>query len=50
MWVVKVDLFLILQKKHNPKVKSILAKKILGKSIPLKHSMNLKKLHKLIND
>ena len=37
-------------KKHNPKVKSILAKKILGKNIPLKHSMNLKKLSELIND
>jgi len=37
-------------KKYNPKVKSIKAKNFLGKKIPLKHSMNLKKLKKIIND
>tara|TARA_Y100000591_G_scaffold327428_1_gene351868 strand:- start:37 stop:744 length:708 start_codon:yes stop_codon:yes gene_type:complete len=36
-------------KKYNPKVKSIKAKNFLGKNIPLKHSMNLKKLKKIIN-
>ena len=34
----------------NKKVKSIKAKKFLGRNIPLKHSMNLKKLNKIIND
>ena len=37
-------------KKHNTKVKSIKAKKFLGNTIPLKHSMNIKKLNKIIND
>ena len=37
-------------KKYNKKVKSIKAKVLLGKNIPLKHSMNLKKLYKIIND
>ena len=37
-------------KKHNTKVKSIKAKKFLGNNIPLKHSMNIKKLNKIIND
>ena len=37
-------------KKHNKKVKGIKAKLLLGKNIPLKHSMNLKKLYKIIND
>ena len=36
-------------KKYNPKVKSIKAKNFLGKNIPLKHSMNLKKLKKIVN-
>ena len=37
-------------KKNNAKVKSIKAKKFLGNAIPLKHSMNIKKLNKIIND
>ena len=37
-------------KKNNAKVKSIKAKKFLGNTIPLKHSMNIKKLNKIIND
>ncbi len=37
-------------KKYNKKVKSVKAKNLLGKNIPLKHSMNLNKLHKIIND
>lgn len=37
-------------KKYNKKVNGILAKEFLGKKIPLNHSMNLKKLRKIIND
>ena len=37
-------------KKFNKKVKGIRAKKYLGKTIPLNHSMNLKKLKEIIND
>jgi len=35
-------------KKFNKKVKSVKSKVLLGKNIPLKHSMNLKKLYKVI--
>ena len=37
-------------KKFNKNIKGIKAKKYLGKNIPLNHSMNLKKLKKIIND
>ncbi len=37
-------------KKFNKNVKGIKAKNFLGKKIPLNHSMNLKKLRKIIND
>tara|TARA_B100000902_G_scaffold193880_1_gene185237 strand:+ start:1381 stop:2082 length:702 start_codon:yes stop_codon:yes gene_type:complete len=35
-------------KKFNKKVKGVKSKVLLGKNIPLKHSMNLKKLYKVI--
>ena len=35
-------------KKFNKKVKGVKSKVLLGKNIPLKHSMNLKKLNKVI--
>ncbi len=37
-------------KKFNKNIKGIKAKKLLGKKIPLNHSMNLKKLREIIND
>tara|TARA_Y100000992_G_scaffold142448_1_gene94518 strand:- start:195 stop:902 length:708 start_codon:yes stop_codon:yes gene_type:complete len=37
-------------KKFNKKIKGIKSKKFLGNKIPLNHSMNLKKLKKIIND
>jgi len=37
-------------KKHNPRIKKISAKKILGKNAKLNITMNLKKLKNLIND
>jgi len=35
-------------KKHNPKIKKISAKKILGSKYPLNPSMNINKLKKII--
>ena len=37
-------------KKYNKNIKGIYSNKFLGKKIPLKHSMNLKKLNKILND
>ena len=37
-------------KKYNKNIKGIYSDKFLGKKIPLKHSMNLKKLNKILND
>ncbi len=37
-------------KKFNKKIKGIKSKKFLGNKIPLNHSMNLKKLKRIIND
>ena len=37
-------------KKFNKNIKGIKAKKLLGKKIPLNHSMNLKKLREIMND
>ena len=37
-------------KKYNKNLKGIYSKKLLGKEIPLRHSMNLKKLNKILND
>ena len=37
-------------KKYNKNIKGIKSKKFLGKKIPLKHSMNINKLIKLLND
>jgi len=37
-------------KKHNPRIKKISAKKILGKNVKLNITMNLKKFKNLIND
>ena len=37
-------------RKLNNKIKGVKAKNLLGKNIPLNHSMNLKKLRKIIND
>ena len=37
-------------RKYNKDIKGIYSKKLLGKKIPLKHSMNLKKLNKILND
>ena len=37
-------------KKYNKNIKGIYSKKLLGKKIPLKHSMNLKKLNEILND
>ena len=37
-------------RKYDKKIKGITSKKSLGKKIPLNHSMNLKKLNKIIND
>ena len=37
-------------KKYNKNIKGIYSKKLLGKEIPLRHSMNLKKLNKILND
>ena len=37
-------------RKYDKKVKGIASNKTLGKKIPLNHSMNLKKLNKIIND
>ena len=37
-------------RKYNKNIKGIKSKKFLGKKIPLKHSMNINKLIKLLND
>ena len=37
-------------KKYNKNIKGIKSKNFLGKKIPLKHSMNLKKLNEILND
>jgi|TARA_B110000211_G_C14034837_1_gene533976 dTDP-4-dehydrorhamnose reductase len=37
-------------KKHNPRIKKISAKKILGRNAPLNIAMNINKFRKLIND
>ena len=37
-------------RKYDKKIKGIASNKTLGKKIPLNHSMNLKKLNKIIND
>tara|TARA_Y100001958_G_C21239407_1_gene566665 strand:- start:3068 stop:3589 length:522 start_codon:yes stop_codon:yes gene_type:complete len=37
-------------KKYNKNIKGIKSKKLLGKKIPLKHSMNINKLIKFLND
>ncbi len=37
-------------KKYNKNIKGIYSKKLLKKKIPLKHSMNLNKLNKILND
>ena len=37
-------------KKYNKKVKGVYSKKILKNKIPLNHSMNLKKLNRILND
>jgi len=37
-------------RKYDKKIKGIASNKTLGKKIPLNHSMNLKKLKKIIND
>ena len=37
-------------KKYNKNIKGIKSKKLLGKKIPLKHSMNINKLIKILND
>tara|TARA_B100001057_G_scaffold500613_1_gene616665 strand:+ start:1204 stop:1911 length:708 start_codon:yes stop_codon:yes gene_type:complete len=36
--------------KYNKNIRGIYSKKYLGKKIPLKHSMNLKKLNEILND
>ncbi len=46
----KTDSVYEFAKKFNKKIKGIKAKKLLGKEIPLNHSMNLKKLREIIND
>lgn len=37
-------------KKYNKNIKGIYSKKLLGKKIPLRHSMNLNKLNKILDD
>ena len=37
-------------KKYNKNIKGIYSSKLLKRKIPLKHSMNLKKLNKILND
>ena len=37
-------------KKYNKNIKGIKSKNFLGKKIPLKHSMNINKLKKILND
>ena len=46
----KTDSVYQFAKKLNKNIKGIKAKKLLGKEIPLNHSMNLKKLRGIIND